>query len=287
MNQMLKFVIAVAALLLGGTLSPAHASGAVTVPMDVFPTARTRDLAALQNGARIFVNHCLSCHSANVMRWNRLTQIGLDEKQISDFLIFDPSRKTGETMQVALKPVDARLWLGKVPPDLSVITRARTSFDFKGTDYLFTLLRGYYRDISTPTGWNNIAYPNIGMPHVLWAQQGPREVTITRVSFAGKEGKAAYERVVSVYDVNGNVTVTRTALEGHPDESVEAKFKPVDAEAARRYDEDIADLVAFLSFMTDPSAASRTRIGAWVLVLVLLFTAAAWWLNRTFWRDIH
>jgi ubiquinol-cytochrome c reductase cytochrome c1 subunit len=282
---MKKILITLAALLtvaLAGTANVARAAGGVTVAMDVFPTARTKDLAALQNGARIFVNHCLNCHSANLMRWNRLEQIGLSDKEIRDFLIFDPSRKVGDPMQIAMKPADAKLWLGKAPPDLSVIVRARTSFDYKGTDYLFTLLRGYYRDGSTATGWNNIAYPNIGMPHILWAQQGPREATITRVV----HGEKGYERVVSVFDANGNATVTRTPLEGHPAESVEAKFKPLDPELARKFDEDVADLVAFLTFMTDPSATSRSRIGVWVLVFLLVFTAAAWWLNRTYWRDI-
>jgi ubiquinol-cytochrome c reductase cytochrome c1 subunit len=285
------FTLAVALLVgLVSTAQQVQAAGGVTVPMDVFPTARTKDLAALQNGARIFANHCLNCHSANLMRWNRLTQIGLDEKQIRDFLIFDPTRKVGDSMQISMQPADAKVWFGKAPPDLSVIVRARTSFDYKGTDYLFTLLRGYYRDASKPTGWNNIAYPNIGMPHVLWAQQGPREATITRVVHVegdkSKGDKGHYERVVSVFDASGNVSMTRTKLEGHPGESVEAKFKPLDPDLARKFDEDVADLVAFLTFMTDPSGTTRTRIGVWVLVFLLFFTTAAWWLNRTYWRDI-
>jgi ubiquinol-cytochrome c reductase cytochrome c1 subunit len=279
---MKKLIITLAAAALGGFAVLAQAAGGVTVAMDAFPTARTKDLAALQNGARIFANHCLNCHAAQFMRWNRLTQIGLDERQIRDFLIFDPNRKVGETMKIAMAPYDAKVWLGKTPPDLSVIVRARTTFDYRGTDYLFTLLRGYYRDASTVTGWNNIAYPNIGMPHVMWYQQGPREATITQVV----HGDKGSERVVSVFDLSGNMTVTRTPLAGHPPESKEARFKPVDPEQARRFDADMADLVAFLAFVTDPSAATRTRIGVWVLVFLLLFTGAAWWLNRTYWRDI-
>lgn len=287
MNKINTLAIMLTALLLSGVCSLAQASGETTVPMDEFPSARAKDLAALQNGARMFANYCLNCHGANLMRWNRLTQIGLDEKQIKDFLIFDPDRKVGETMHVALRPADGKAWFGKAPPDLSVIARARTSFEYSGTNYLFTLLRGFYRDSGTATGWNNIVYPSIAMPHVLWTLQGPREVTITRVMHVEKEGKAGYERVVSVYDADGNANVTRTPLDGHPAESVEAVFKPADPERARRYDEDVADLVAYLAFMTDPGAGERVRIGAWVLVFLLLFTAAAWWLNRSYWRDIH
>lgn len=156
MNRIKNLIITLAAVLVGGLAAGAQAAGGVTVPMDVFPAARTKDLAALQNGARIFANHCLNCHSATLMRWNRLQDIGLDERQIRDFLIFDPNRKVGETMQISMKPSDAKSWFGKVPPDLSVIVRARTTFDYRGTDYLFTLLRGYYRDADSATGWNNV-----------------------------------------------------------------------------------------------------------------------------------
>ena len=36
-------------------------------------------MAALQNGAKLFVNYCLNCHSASYMRYNRLRDIGLTE----------------------------------------------------------------------------------------------------------------------------------------------------------------------------------------------------------------
>ena len=32
---------------------------------------KTNDLASLQNGAKLFVNYCLNCHSAAFMRYNR------------------------------------------------------------------------------------------------------------------------------------------------------------------------------------------------------------------------
>ena len=167
----------------------AYAAGA-EIRLDEWPEARGKELAALQNGARLFANYCMGCHSANLMRWNRLSAIGLDERQIRDFLIFG-DQKVGDAMTIAMRPSDAKQWFGKVPPDLSVITRARTSFEYKGTDYLYTLLRGYYRDASSPTGWNNVVYPNIGMPHIMWQRQGPREAKIEKIAheFDPKTGK--------------------------------------------------------------------------------------------------
>ena len=264
--------------LIGG----AQAAGGAGIHLDQFPTARMKDMAALQNGARIFANHCLNCHSANLMRWNRLRDIGLTEEQIRQFLIFG-DQKVGEQMKVAIDPRDAKAWFGKTPPDLSVIARARTSFDFKGTDYLYTLLRGYYRDAGSPTGWNNIAYPSIAMPHILWEQQGPREATIERVTHDDKGGMV---KVTTVYAADGTSTVTTVPMPGHPAESIEFSFKPADPARARKFDEDVADLVAYLTFMTDPSASTRVQVGAWVLIFLAFFTACAWWLNRTFWKDV-
>lgn len=280
----MKRLLATLLLALSGS---AFAAGGAAIHMERFPEARTKDLAALQNGARLFANYCLNCHSAQLMRWNRLRDIGLDERQIRDFLIFG-NQKVGDPMTIAMTPKDAKNWLGKTPPDLSVIVRARTTFDFKGTDYLYTLLRGYYRDQSSPTGWNNVAYPAIGMPHILWERQGPREARIERVFHETDEktGAHRYVREVSVFDAEGYAKVERTALTGHPAEGIEYAFKPADPKRAAQFDGEAADLVAFLAFMTDPSGATRRAIGAWVLLFLAVFTMFAWWLNRVFWKDV-
>jgi ubiquinol-cytochrome c reductase cytochrome c1 subunit len=148
----------------------AFAGGEGGIPWDKAPN-RTNDQVALQNGAKLFVNYCLNCHSAAFMRYNRLVEIGLTEKQIKENLLFG-SAKVGETMKVALDPNQAKEWFGGNPPDLSLITRSRSSVgQGSGADYLYTYLRSYYKDDTKPMGWNNHAYPNVGMPHVLWELQ--------------------------------------------------------------------------------------------------------------------
>jgi ubiquinol-cytochrome c reductase cytochrome c1 subunit len=270
-------------LLAVGALCGASAQAASEgVHMDPFPVTRLKEPAALQNGARLFANYCLNCHSASLMRWNRLDDIGLDDKQIKEFLIFG-QQKVGDVMAVSMRPADARAWFGKAPPDLSLIARARTSFEYPGPDYLFTFLRGFYRDAGSPTGWNNIVLANVAMPHVLWERQGPRETTIERVVHTDK-GPA---RMLTVYDQNGTASTTTTPLQGHPEERVDISFKPADAARSRQFDSDVADLVAYLVFMTDPSAHTRVAIGVWVLLFVALFCVAAWWLNRSYWRDVR
>ena len=135
----------------------------VTAPIDA------TDHASLQRGAKTFVNYCLNCHSANYMRYNRLVDIGLTEKQIKDNLLF-AGDKVGDTMKVAIDSQDAKKWFGVAPPDLSVEVRAR------GADWVYAYLRGFYRDETSPTGWGNCVFDaqtcKVAMPHVLYDLQG-------------------------------------------------------------------------------------------------------------------
>jgi len=283
-------------LLLGILLGPMLLVGsglAQELALDRWPTELARDQAALQRGAKLFVNYCLNCHSASQMRWNRLRDIGIDEAQIRSQLIFG-EQKVGETMTIALNAHDAKNWFGKAPPDLSVIVRARNTAEHRGTDYLYTLLRGFYRDKSTLTGWNNIVYPNIAMPNILWQRQGPRSAALTRTEWEerasttdGKE-KASSQlvRVVSVFDANGNVQVSRSDLT-HGSVGMEVRFAPADEKTAAAFDADVADLVAYLNWMSEPTAAARYKTGVWVMGFLLVFLLMARWLNATFWRDIR
>jgi ubiquinol-cytochrome c reductase cytochrome c1 subunit len=265
----------------------ATAAGGPPVNLDKWPVTRMQDLAALQNGAKVFANYCLGCHGASHMRWNRLQEIGLTDRQIKEYLIFGTQR-VGDMMTTAMAPRDALRFFGKVPPDLSVIVRARTSFDYKGADYLYTLLRGYYRDASSPTGWNNIVYPSIGMPHIMWERQGPREASIERIfhTVDDKKGETRYFREVSTYDAGGNVSVARSELKAPAEDRMAVTFKPQDAAAARQYDSDVGDLVAFLNFVTDPSADDRVSYGVGVLLFMVLFTFVAWRMSALYWKDV-
>jgi ubiquinol-cytochrome c reductase cytochrome c1 subunit len=124
---------------------------------------------SLQNGARLFVNYCVSCHSAEYMRYNRMAEdLDLSFDVVEKNLMF-ASDKIGDTMTIAMKPDEAEQWFGVRPPDLSVIARS------KGVNYLYSFLNGFYLDSSRPTGVNNVYYPNTAMPHVLWELQGFKE----------------------------------------------------------------------------------------------------------------
>ena len=248
--------IALAWLMALGVAVGAQAAGGNSVPLDKAPV-QTNDLASLQNGAKLFVNYCLNCHSASFMRYNRLTALGLTERQIKDNLAFTTD-KVGDTMNAAINPQQAKEWFGAQPPDLTLVARSRASGAGSGADYLYTYLRTYYRDETKPTGWNNLAFPNVGMPHVLWELQGERRPVFEKVESHGHE-----------------VQVLRGWEQVKP-----GKLTPAE------YDRAVGDLVGFMQWMAEPEQNSRVRLGVWVLIFLGVFTIIAWRLNAAFWKDV-
>ncbi|MBS0468522.1 MAG: cytochrome c1 [Proteobacteria bacterium] len=213
--------------------------------------------ASLQSGAKLFVNYCLSCHSAAFMRFNRLNDIGLTDQQIKDNLLFTTD-KIGETMKAAIDPKQAAAWFGANPPDLTVIARSRAGHQGSGADYLYTFLRTFYRDDSKATGWNNLAFPSVGMPHALWQLQGER-----RAVFEERESHGVTEQVFKGWEQMSGGSMT-----------------------AQQYDQAVGDLVNYLQWMGEPAQTTRVRVGVWVLLFLAGFTFIAWRLNAAYWKDV-
>jgi ubiquinol-cytochrome c reductase cytochrome c1 subunit len=252
--KLLKKIITVALL-----VAPLIAFADEGIALDHVPD-RTTNMVALQNGAKLFVNYCLNCHSASSMRYNRLRDIGLTEEQIKNNLLFT-SDKVGDLMKVSMSPKDAKEWFGAAPPDLSVIARAKASEAGSGGDWLYTYLRTFYKDDSRPTGWNNLVFPNVGMPHVLWELQGIRSARFVDEKDPHEEGK-------TVHKFAGFDTIKPGKL------------------SAVEYDNAVADLVAYMEWMAEPSQSFRKQLGVWVVLFMALFAFLAWRLNASYWKDI-
>lgn len=278
----MKKLLGALALLMSLAAPGAHAASA-GVPLESAPY-RLNDLAALQNGAKIFVNYCLNCHSANSVRYSDLRQIGLSDEQIANNLLFS-GETVNDMMRIAMSPRDAKAWFGTAPPDLSVIARAKSvNAGPPGGDYIYTYMRSFYRDASKLTGWDNLLYPSVAMPHVMWEQQGPRELSKTHTHQAAD---GSWQRTVTTYDANGYATTQTapaTGVVGHG--GTEVAFKALDPAKARAYDSQMADLAAFMTWMGEPVQQDRKRIGMWVLFYLGLFLLIAWRLNAVYWRDV-
>lgn len=225
-------------------LLPIAASASEHIKLDHAPIDPTNQ-ASLQRGAKTFVNYCLNCHSAAYMRYNRLQDIGLTDAQIKSNLLF-AGDKVGDTMTVAMPKADAKSWFGATPPDLSVEARAR------GADWLYSYLRGFYRDDSRPTGWNNTVYDKVAMPHVLWQLQGEQVLKVNEKT----------EEHTLVLDRPGTMTTAE-------------------------YNLMVADLVNYLVFMAEPYKQRDKHLGLLVLAFLGLLLVLTYALKKEFWKDIH
>lgn len=252
-NNMFKINKLIIALLFAPVLALAAGDH---VKLDRAPI-NEEDQASLQRGARHFVNYCLNCHSAGYMRYNRLEDIGLTRQQILDNLVFT-GVKVGDLMKVAMDPKDAKSWFGAAPPDLSVIARSRASADGSGADWLYTYLRGFYRDAERPTGWNNTVFANVGMPHALWELQG--------------------EQVLVPHKVQSD---------GYVKTEMALKLDRPGKLSKAEYDEMVADLVNYLVFMGEPVRNSRKTAGMLVLVALGLLFILVYALKKEYWKDVH
>lgn len=219
-----------------------------------------KDTESLKRGAVSFANYCLSCHSAEYMRYNRIGRdLGMSDEEVAQQLIStrdakgEPT-KPGALMQVAMTTEYSKVAFGTKIPGLTVIARA------KGADYLYTYLRTFYLDDSRPTGMNNMAFPDVGMPHVLWELQGLQ--------------KAKFKTET---DAEGN--------EQHVFEGMEM-VKPGKM-SAEEYDAFVADLVNFLVYMGEPVQLERQSLGVKVLVFLFIFAIIAYLLKKEYWKDIH
>ncbi|MDH5393988.1 MAG: cytochrome c1 [Gammaproteobacteria bacterium] len=211
---------------------------------------------AIQRGAKTFVNYCLSCHSAAYMRYNRLgADAGMTDQQLKDNLIFTRNKKgeqtkVGELMKNAMTEDYAKEAFGTKVPDLTVIARSR------GTDWLYTYLRTFYVDAGRPSGHNNKAFPDVGMPNVLWEMQGVQQAEI---------------RV----DDKGSRHVESLSI-----------IKP-GTHSVAEFDQVVNDLVTYLAYMGEPMQLERQSIGFWTLGFLLIFFVVAYMLKKEYWKDVH
>ena len=243
-----------------------------TAPIDL------RDVASLQAGARTFVNYCLNCHSASSMRYVKLEEIGLTEKQIKDNLLFTAD-KIGELMNVALSRKDAKDWLGTVPPDLSVIARA------KGADWLYTYLRSFYRDPESATGWNNMVYERVAMPHVLWTLSG-QQVQVERKFKNMEQAEASARQLKSAWKIE-TLTPEQAGKDGDRFVLKALRTKTAGSLSQLEYDVLVRDLVNFMTWMSEPNQLERKQSGYLVLLALLVLVVLAYLLYKEFWKDVH
>ncbi len=210
------------------------------------------DHAAMQRGAKYFVNYCQGCHTLKYFRYERMQDFGLTKQQIKENLLFDKTKKVGDLMTNNLSPEQAAAWFGAAPPDLTLTARRRHG----GGDWIYTYLKSFYKDDSRPWGVNNVVFPNVGMPHVLLELQGMQEAVIET-------------------DEHGNKHVKELKV------VQPGKLSP------EEYDQVAKDIATFLTHVSEPMKLERQRIGIWVMLFLFVFFIVSFMLKKEYWKDVH
>ena len=209
------------------------------------------DRASLQRGAQLYMNYCAGCHSLKYMRYSRMAEdLGLTEDEVMKNLNFTGA-KFGEQVQVSMPAAGGEKWFGKMPPDLSLISRVR------GPDWIYTYLKSFYLDESRPLGWNNKLFPNASMPNPLWDLQGLQHAEFGEPDAAG---------------------------ERHPERLVVTSPGSV---SAAEYDQTARDITNFLEYVGEPAALKRQSVGVWVILFLAALTFLAYLLKQEYWKDVH
>jgi ubiquinol-cytochrome c reductase cytochrome c1 subunit len=223
------------------------------------------DKASLQRGARIFVNYCLSCHSASYMRYNRMGHdLGISDELVKENLLF-AADKVGDLMKAVMPREDAKDWFGVAPPDLSDEAR------YRGPDWIYTYMRSFYRDKKSPSGWNNIVFPHVAMPNVLYEWQGDQ-----RAVFKTEKNK-------TIVEIDGKKVEKDTEQEVFD----HLELDRPGSMSREDYDKAMRDLTNFMVYLGEPAKLVRYRIGVYVLIFLAVFLVFAYLLKKEYWKDVH
>lgn len=235
-----------------------------TIACDAFEPDSS-DKASLQRGAKTFVNYCMGCHSAKYSRWERVADdLGIPHGMAMENLIFT-DQKIGGLMEIAMSESSGKAWFGAPPPDLTLVTRARSG------KWVYTYLRNFYADSSRPIGVNNKVFKDVGMPHAL-------------LDLQGLPGCAPGPVLAS----NGGIKVDPLTSEpvlddpcGNYEILSEGSLSPDEFDAA------VYDLVNFLSYLANPVWQESRQTGVYVLLFLAFLLVWVVLLNREYWKDVH
>jgi ubiquinol-cytochrome c reductase cytochrome c1 subunit len=271
----MKKLIAIAALALMPLAG--WAAGGGPNPFVVPSNADVTNHAAIQRGAKYFVNYCMGCHSAKYVRYQLMKQVGLSEDQIKENLIFDDS-KIGGLMTIAMANDDAAKWFGAAAPDLTLESRLR-----HGPDWIYSYLKGFYTDPSRPMGVNNTVFKNVGMPNVLWELEGIKEAVYRYEVHQDGHTVATFDNEAEAE------AMVKEKGEGYKLEKVVDRLELVQPGelSAKEFDLVARDLATYLAFIGEPIAEERKRMGVWVILFLTFFTVLAYLMKKEWWKDVH
>ena len=208
-----------------------------------------QDQVSLQNGLRLYVNYCLSCHTLDYQRFSRTaSDLDIPQALMEETIMFSSAAVFADPMHNALKAEDAVQWWGAVPPDLSLTVRLR------GAGWVNAYLLGFYQDPSRPNGVNNTLFDSVAMPNVLEPLQGVQALDCSKAEQQGCDRL----KVIAP----GVMT---------PDEFESAVY----------------DITNFLAYVSEPYRLKAQAVAPKIMIFLFIFGVIAYLLKREYWKDVY
>lgn len=281
-----KLLLTGLALALCLTAAPAMAAGGAAHPHE--PRGGfsfegpfgTFDQRQLQRGFKVYKEVCASCHSMRLLSFRDLGQNSgpfwfarypnANENPYvkaiaNEYEVNDLDTETGDAIKRKAVPADrfpqpfpnaiaaAASNGGAVPPDLSVMAKARHG----GARYIYSLLTGYRTPPTGLTVGPNQHYNPFFPGDLTSAWSGDRHHVPKGGFIAMAPPLTATDQVT--YDDGTRATVDQMA----------------------------ADVAAFIAWASEPKATERKQMGVAVMLYLLLFAALTFLSYRRIWKDAH
>lgn len=218
------------------------------------------DKAALENGAQLFVRHCLACHGASGVSQEEMASLGITDVQM---LQEARGQSANSQLVASATPEALKAAFGVVPPDLAMIMRSRDAAGGRGADWVYTFLRSYTPDAKSRTGWNNTLIPDTAMPNVL---QGLLSRSVADGPEASKNGLLGFSREDGFDKRVSNLVAYAVWMSGR-EGNIGRKIP--DSEARH------------------PGSAASWRVGLGVLFFLVLLLAVVYALQRQYWKNVR
>lgn len=252
------------------------ASGAPQPPAQNWPHQGlfgTFDKASAKRGAQVAVEICMGCHSIGLVKFDQLRKLGFSEAEVKSLAEVQGRTKI-DRMNGAMDATAAKDAFGIVPPDLSLITKARKGYE----DYTYAILNGYLTDAETALVQKVMADKNISEQEALELQSALLINTDNKEHLKDKlerlTGGASYNKYFP-----GNFSAMPQPLSNgqiNYADGTENSLKQLSH-----------DVVTFLAWAAEPTMEERKSLGFWVLGYLFVLTILLYAVKRRIWAAVH
>ncbi|MBF0417227.1 MAG: hypothetical protein HQL86_03155 [Magnetococcales bacterium] len=231
------------------------------------------DQAALKRGARVAVEVCMACHSIKYIKFDSLKPLGFSEAEVIA-LAEAQSHNKKDRMTSPMDPVAAKDTFGVMPPDLSLITKARKGYE----DYTYAVLNGYLTDadralvqrVMEDGALSDGELKEISSALGVDIHQ-PEKVKeiLTRIQANENFNKYFPGHFLAMPQPLNDGSVT------YPD-GVESSLKQMSL-----------DVVTFLAWAAEPTLMERKSLGLKVMFYLVILTVLFYAVKRRIWAKVH